>query len=101
MSADNYYMVRKHPLGGFTYVMGFASDIDDDGNDVIPDATESNPQFKTKKEAMNACMHQYAEYGHSYHWETCEDHEIQYYYCDTCGDSDEYCANCDYFKGHY
>lgn len=30
MSADNYYVVKPHPEGGFTYVMGFASD-DDEG----------------------------------------------------------------------
>jgi hypothetical protein len=32
MSSDNFYVVRKHPNGGFTYVMGLAShDIDENG----------------------------------------------------------------------
>ena len=100
MSADNYYLVRKHPLGGFTYVMGFASDTDDNGFEIIPEATVSDPRFDTKEAAMSACMHEYAEYGHDYHWELCDNHDIKYYHCDTCGDMDEYCDSCDYFKGH-
>lgn len=100
MSADNYYLVRKHPLGGFTYVMGFASDTDEDGEDLIPEASPIHPQFDTKEEAMNACIHEYAEYGHSYHWETCDNHKVEWLYCEQCGDSDEYCKECDYFKGH-
>lgn len=100
MSADNYYLVRKHPLGGFTYVMGFASDTDDDGEEIIPEATISDPRFDTKEAAMSACIHEYAEYGHDYHWELCEDHKIEWVWCETCGDSDEFCRSCDYFKGH-
>ena len=100
MSADNYYLVRKHPLGGFTYVMGFASDVDDDDNEIVPEATVSDPRFDTKEAAMSACMHEYAEYGYDYHWELCEDHKIEWIWCETCGDSDEFCRSCDYFKGH-
>jgi hypothetical protein len=100
MSADNYYLVRKHPLGGFTYVMGFASDVDEYDVEIVPEAKESDPQFKTKEEAMSASSHEYAEYGHSYHWETCDNHKIEYYFCETCSDSDEYCKSCDYFRGH-
>ncbi len=101
MSADNYYLVRKHPAGGFTYVMGFASDVDEDDVEIIPEATLDDPRFDTKEAAMSACMHEYAEYGHDYHWETiCDNHKVEFYYCEQCGDSDEYCDSCDYFKGH-
>ncbi|NBR24095.1 MAG: hypothetical protein EBU08_10060 [Micrococcales bacterium] len=100
MSADNYYLVRKHPLGGFTYVMGFASDVDEDDFEIVPDATESDPRFETKEEAMHASLLEYSEYGSNYHPETCDKHEILYVSCDTCGDMDEYCKSCDYSKGH-
>lgn len=100
MSADNYYLVRKHPLGGFTYVMGFASDVDEDDVEILPEAEESDPQFETKEEAMRASSHHYAEYGHSYHWETCDNHIVKSAYCEQCGDFDEYCKSCDYFVPH-
>ena len=100
MSADNYYLVRKHPLGGFTYVMGFASDVDAADEPIVPEATTSHPRFDTKEDAMHACMHEYAEYGHNYHEDTCDNHEVIYAHCNTCGDMDEYCKECDYFKGH-
>lgn len=100
MSADNYYLVRKHPLGGFTYVMGFASDVDENDDEIIPVAEESDPQFKTKEEAMRASSHQYAEYGHSYHPETCDNHQVESIYCDGCGDSDLHCKSCDFFVSH-
>ena len=29
MSSDNFYIVRKHPFGGYAAVQGFASDVDD------------------------------------------------------------------------
>lgn len=58
MSADNYYRVRKHPKGGFAYVMGFASEDN-------PDLTvkDDHPQFATLGEAFNAAMNEYSEYG--------------------------------------
>lgn len=58
MSADNYYVVKKHPLGGYSYVMGFASDDDPDLT-----VTESYPQYKTLEEAVDAAIEEYSEYG--------------------------------------
>ena len=74
MSADNYFMVRKHPKGGFTYVMGFASDVDEDNIEIIPEARESDPIFVTRDLAMEAALREEAEYGASFHPETCWEH---------------------------
>jgi len=68
MSSDNYYVVRKHPLGGFTYVMGFASDEDDED----APAHERDPQYPTVLKAFQAAGQDYSEYGVSIH-EECED----------------------------
>jgi hypothetical protein len=46
MSADNYYMLRRHPKGGFACVMGFMSD------DAEPNADENSQQFETIEEAV-------------------------------------------------
>lgn len=64
MSADNYYVVRRHPKGGFTYVMGFASDDQ-------PDLTvsEKHPRFPDLWEAYAAASSEYAEYGVQIHEE--------------------------------
>lgn len=60
MSADNYYVVKKHPAGGFTYVMGFASDEH-------PHLTvdDGDPKFATLQEAIWAVRQEFAEYGYS------------------------------------
>ena len=63
MSADNYYVVRLHPQGGYTYVMGFASDDDDASLEV----TERSPRFASLDEAVTAVAREYAEYGWSIH----------------------------------
>lgn len=63
MSADDYYLIRRHPLGGFTPVMGFAS------NEDTPKATEFHPQYQTVEDALRSAMHDYTEYGVSVHWE--------------------------------
>lgn len=62
MSADNYYLIRRHPLGGFTPVMGFASD-----EDHTPSANAHHPQFPTAMDAVNAACREYSEYGVSVH----------------------------------
>lgn len=77
MSSDDFYVVRKHPDGGFTYVMGFAShDIDDDETLNIDLAVQKNSiSFKTFDEAMNAALELSAEYGVFTHPE-CEDYDL-------------------------
>lgn len=60
MSADNFYVVKAHPLGGYTYVQGFASDPDDTP---LP-ATEAHPQYPTVRAAyLAACGEPICEYG--------------------------------------
>ena len=62
MSADNYYIIRKHPDGGFAAVMGFASD------DGTPDAERRHQSFNTVEEALiYAGEDGYTEYGISVH----------------------------------
>lgn len=58
MSSDNYYVVRKHPKGGYGYVMEFASD-DVSDSEVHPDS----PQFPTIEAASSRACLEYAEYG--------------------------------------
>jgi hypothetical protein len=57
MSADNYYVITRHPLGGYTAVMGFASD------DSNRPATEQDPQFATLDDALTYALNDYTEYG--------------------------------------
>lgn len=63
MSADNYYLIRKHPKGGYAAVMGFASD------DATPGVRQSHQQFKTFEDAVLWASEQYSEYGVSIHRE--------------------------------
>ena len=57
MSADNYYVIKKHPSGGFAAVMGFASD------DSMPRATKRHQQFATVEEALTFAWDDWTEYG--------------------------------------
>lgn len=100
MSADNYYMVRKHPLGGFTFVMGFASDVDEDNVEIIPEARGSDPIFDTRDLAMEAALREYAEYGASFHPETCLEHRNVNMRCNLCGEMDTFCLSCDLTTTH-
>lgn len=58
MSADNYYRICKHPLGGYAAVMGFASN----GEGAQP--TVEHPRFSTVGEAYDWAAQDYMiEYG--------------------------------------
>lgn len=77
MSSDNFYVVRKHPSGGFTYVMGFAShDINSDGSFKydIP-VRKGDPIFNNFDDALNTALSDYSEYGVITHPE-CEDSQL-------------------------
>lgn len=77
MSSDNFYVVRKHPSGGYTYVMGSAShDIDKDGSFRydLP-VRKGAVRFKTFDQALNAALEDWSEYGVFTHPE-CQDDEI-------------------------
>ena len=68
MSADNFNLIRRHPLGGFTYVMSFASD---EGHASAP--TSRSRQFKTFEEALACAREEYTEYGVAVHSECHQD----------------------------
>lgn len=72
MSSDNFYIIRRHPKGGFAAVMGFASDIDDQGNEITPDVPASAQSFSTLSDALNWAINEYSEYGVSVHEECTE-----------------------------
>lgn len=65
MSADNYYVVRKHPEGGFTYLMGFASNGED------PEFEEGGayplPKYASLQLAHEAATAEGSEYGVDIH----------------------------------
>lgn len=73
MSADNYYLIRNHPAGGFAAVMGFASD------EYEPIAYHDHKSYATVDEALNYALSEYSEYGVSVHSE-CEDEQSQVAY---------------------
>lgn len=62
VSADNFYEVRKHPNGGFTYVMGF-----DSYPGHVREASEHDPQFADIWDAYNGAQSQWAEYPTIFH----------------------------------
>lgn len=61
MSADNYYVIRKHPNGGFAAVMGFESDNN------YPEAKPSQTSWPSVGDAWDWADTQYSEYGVSVH----------------------------------
>jgi hypothetical protein len=75
MSADNFYIVRKHPFGGYAAVQGFASDVDDNDEQIYPEANVTDQQFKSIGEALNWAVMEYSEYGVDVHPE-CESKSV-------------------------
>lgn len=58
MSADNYYVIKKHPHGGYAAVMGFASD------DMRPKVRPNHHHaFPTPAAALEYAHGEYVEYG--------------------------------------
>lgn len=72
MSADNYYIIRKHPDGGFAALMGFASD---DRMPVI-DTDRAYKTFETVDQAVMWASDEYSEYGVSVHPE-CREYPVE------------------------
>lgn len=66
MSADNYYIIRRHPKGGFSAVMGFES------NDDTPVVREDHLRFDTMRDAEVYASGEYTEYGIQIHPECYE-----------------------------
>lgn len=72
MSADNYYVIRKHPDGGFVALMGFMS------NDEMPviNPAKTYRTYETADEATAWADGEYSEYGVSVHPE-CNEYPSQ------------------------
>ena len=66
MSSDNYYLIRRHPKGGFAAVHAFMSSSDDGWT---PQATDQHPQFDTIDAAILSAADDYTEYGTQVHTE--------------------------------
>lgn len=60
MSADNYYRITRHPLGGYTAIMGFASD------DYDRKPCRTDIRFDTLSQAEDYAYQQYSEHGVTY-----------------------------------
>ena len=67
MSADNFYIIRNHPKGGFAAVQGFASDTDDNDEQIYPEVSVNDREFRTISEALEFAMNEYSEYGVDIH----------------------------------
>jgi hypothetical protein len=76
MSSDNYFVVRKHPEGGYTYVMGFESDYENLGDNIFVDINvkDTDPIYTDYEDALNAALEDMCEYGVVTHPE-CADEE--------------------------
>lgn len=57
MSADNYFIIRKHPDGGYACLMGFMSD------ESIPNVYPMDAQYGSVEAALAVAFSDYAEYG--------------------------------------
>lgn len=65
MSLDNYFVVRKNPKGGFSYVEGHQSDPRNEGSSVFIDipVSDISKAYATFDECMDAALEEDAEYG--------------------------------------
>lgn len=57
MSADNFYFITRHPLGGYAVLMGFAS------FDEPLVATAESMRFDSLPDAITYANEEYSEYG--------------------------------------
>ena len=74
MSADNFYVIRKHPQGGYAAVMGFASDESEESPEVRSNHHQS---FATVSDALDYASGEYSEYGVSVHPECRDDLRVE------------------------
>ena len=58
MSADNFYVIVRHPNGGFTPIMGFASD-----EEFCAKAEEWMHSFDNLEDAYSYATEDWTEYG--------------------------------------
>lgn len=71
MSADNGYVVRKHPLGGYAAVEYSMSTYLDTGR--YPAPSEQHIGFATVDDAVKAAEEEWSEYGVTVHKEVSSD----------------------------
>jgi hypothetical protein len=74
MSVGNYYVVRRHPEGGYFIAQGSVSDGDDRNGDKLfldLEVEDSYPRYKNLAEARSEATSLYAEHGSHIHPE-CE-----------------------------
>lgn len=81
-------------------MMGFASDVDEYNNEIIPEAKDSDPVFVTRDLAMEAALREDSEYGASFHPETCLEHRNVNMRCNSCEELDTFCLSCDLTTAH-
>lgn len=60
MSADNYYLIKKHPAGGYAALMGFMSD---EREPEVRLGEMGHRPFPTLQDAMEFADNEYSEYG--------------------------------------
>ena len=65
MSLDNYFVVRKNPKGGFSYVEGHQSDSRNIGEHIFIDipVTDVSKVYESFDECLIAALEDHAEYG--------------------------------------
>lgn len=103
MTNNGVVLIKKHPNGGYTYVVGFCLNKDhyeEPCLECIPNAKSSDIKYITKEDAMSASFVLNPVYGSHYHPETCQNHPINYDYGNTWGDADQSCDDCEYFLNH-
>ena len=72
MSADNYYLIRKHPKGGYIVTNEFFSVILS-GRETTEEVLERHPnilRYDTLEAAQEYANSEYAEYGVAYDFPT-------------------------------
>jgi len=79
VSLDNYFVVRRNPRGGYSYVEGHESDPKNFGSNIFVDipVTDVSKIYKTFDDCMIAALEDNAEYGVITHPE-CADEEAAY-----------------------
>lgn len=77
MSLNNYFVVRKNPKGGFSYVEGHESDWRNVGSEVFIDipVTDISKVYATFDDCVTAALEDNAEHGVITHPE-CEEEAV-------------------------
>lgn len=97
---DIYYLVRRHPLQGFTFVTGYVNNTDESGSEVVPVARDSDTMYDSIESARNSAL-KMSNHGSVYvHEECCSGHIYISINCLECGVEYLACMICE-FKDTY